>query len=78
MSVNPPLYLISVEERVSVTLWKLATNVEYWTLSSLFGLGRSTVGEIVVETCTAISTHLLSKYVHILSGDKLVDGFESD
>ena len=32
---------------MAVTLWKLATNVEYRTLSELFGLGRSTVGEIV-------------------------------
>ena len=30
---------ISVEKRVAVTLWKLATNVEYQTLSGLFGLG---------------------------------------
>ena len=72
---------MSVEERVAVTLWKLATNIEYRTLSSLFGLGRSTVGEIVVETCKALTNHLLSMHVHIPSGDKLrdiVDGFESD
>ena len=30
---------VSVEERVAVTLWRLATNIEYRTLSSLFGLG---------------------------------------
>lgn len=30
-----------------MTVWKLATNIEYRTLSSLFGLGRSTVGKIV-------------------------------
>ena len=65
---------------MAVTIWKLATNVEYRTLSSLFGLGHSTVGKIVVETCHAIATHLLPQYVQIPSGEKLkeiVDGFES-
>ena len=54
---------VSVEERVAVTIWKLATNIEYRTLASLFGLGRSTVGKIIVETSRAISTHLLPQYV---------------
>ena len=71
---------VSVEERVAVTIWKLATNIEYRTLSSLFGLGRSTVGKIVVETGRAIATHLLPQYVQIPCGEKLkeiVDGFET-
>ena len=65
---------------MAVTLWKLATNVEYRTLSELFGLGRSTVGEIVIETCDAIAAHLLPQYVFIPQGDKLreiVEGFET-
>ena len=69
-----------MEQRVAVTVWKLATNVEYRTLSALFGLGRSTVGKIVVETCNAIATHLLPKYVTVPGKDKLkeiVDGFET-
>ena len=64
---------VSVEERVAVTIWKLTTNIEYRTLASLFGLGRSTVGKTVVETSHAISTHLLPQYVKILDGDKLKD-----
>ena len=71
---------IAVEERVAVTIWKLATNVEYRTLSALFGLGRSTVCTVVVETCHAIATHLLPQYVKIPQGNKLreiVDGFET-
>ena len=71
---------VSVEERVAVTIWKLATNTEYRTLASLFGLGRSTVGKIIVETSHAISTHLLPQYVKIPDGDKLkdiVEGFET-
>ena len=56
---------VSVEEQIAVTAWKLTTNVEYRTLASLFGLGGSTVGEIVVETCEVetcevVTTKLLS------------------
>ena len=50
---------ISVEAQVAVTIWRLATNVEYKTLSELFGIGKSTVGEIVIETSNAIATRLL-------------------
>ena len=32
---------VSVEERVAVDVWKLATNVECRTLLSVFELGRS-------------------------------------
>ena len=42
---------IRVEVRVAVTIWRLATNTEYQTIAALFGLGRSTVGEIVLERC---------------------------
>ena len=54
---------VTVEERVTVTVWKLATNIEYRSLASLFGLGRSTVGKIVLETCNIMATKLLSHYV---------------
>ena len=40
-----------MEARVAITIWKLATNAEYRTIAALFGLGRSTVGEIVLDTC---------------------------
>jgi len=71
---------VSVEQRVAVTVWKLATTVEYRTLSALFGLGRSTIGEIVTETCGAIAKHLLSRFIKVPNGSQLrdiVDGFES-
>ena len=42
---------ISVEKRVVVTLWCLATPYEYRTIVHLFGIARSTVSEIVQETC---------------------------
>ena len=71
---------ISVEQRVAITIWKLATTVEYRTLSALFGVGRSTVGAIVVETCQKIASHLLPRYVKVPEGNSLkeiVQGFET-
>ena len=71
---------IGVEARVAVTVWKLATNIEYCTIAALFGLGRSTVGEIVLDTCCAIVRHLLPRYVHVPWNEKLreiVNGFQS-
>ena len=65
---------------MAVSIWKLATTVEYRTLSALFGLGRSTVGQIVVETCEAITNHLIPRFVKIPDGTQLkdiVDGFEN-
>ena len=38
---------------------------------ALFGLGRSTVGEIVLDTCEAIAVHLMQKSVHLPSHDGL-------
>ena len=34
---------LTFEERVTVTVWKLATNIEYHIQASLYGLDRSTV-----------------------------------
>ena len=64
---------IGVEKRVVVTIWKLATNVEYQTLLALFGLGRCTVCVIVVETCNAITKHLFPWYVSFPMGERLRD-----
>lgn len=71
---------ISVEVRVAVTVWRLATNTEYRTISALFGLGRSTVCEIVLETCEMIAHHLMPRYVAIPNDEglrEIVDGFNS-
>ena len=38
---------ISMQHRVAITIWRLATNVDYRTISHLFDVGVSTVGSIV-------------------------------
>ena len=71
---------VTVEERVAITVWKLATNAEYRTLSALFGLGISTICTIVLETCTMITQHLMPRYVTIPTGSRLrevVEGFKT-
>jgi len=50
---------LSVERRVAVTIWCLATPTEYCTIAHLFGIARSTVCEIVHETCRCIVDVLL-------------------
>ena len=71
---------MELERRVAVTIWRLATNIEYRTLGELLGLGCSTVGKIVLETCQAIAKHLLHVYVHFPKDRELthvIHGFDA-
>ena len=45
---------ISLRERVAITLYRLADTASYRTVSNLFGVGKSTVCQIVLEVCTCI------------------------
>ena len=69
---------ISLKKRVAITIWVLATTVEYRTVGHLFGVARCTVCCIVKDTCKAIITVVLSKYIKFPVGDALnavMDGF---
>ena len=71
---------LSVERRVAVTLWCLATPTEYRTIAHLFGIARSTVCGIVHETCQCILDVLMVDYTKFPSGDRLnqtVDEFKT-
>ena len=70
-------FSISVGERVAISIWKLSTNIEYRTLSELFGIGRSTVCEIVHDTCQHIVINFLPKYVKLPKDDRLKELVES-
>ena len=70
---------VSVEKRVAITLWRLGTNMEYRTISHLFGVGISTACVIVHEVCKAIVDVLLKRYIRIPTGRQamdIVNGFE--
>ena len=59
---------LTVEKRVAITLWCLATPCEYLTVAHLFGVAHSTVCTIVYSTCQAIVNSLLRKYVKFPTG----------
>ena len=67
---------ISVEQRLAVTLWCLATPCEYRTIAHPFGIARSTVCEVVQETCTIIVQTLLHKYIQFPRGNQLHEDIE--
>ena len=70
---------ISLKRRVAITLWVLATTVDYRTVGHLFGVARNTVSIIVHETCVAIVDKLLPIYIQFPAGNelkKVIDGFK--
>ena len=61
---------VPVEQRVALTLWRLATNADYRSISQLFGLGRSTACEIFHKCCSIIAEKLLPCFVQIPLGEE--------
>lgn len=69
---------ISVEKRISICLWHLATGEDFRSLAWRFGVGKSTACEIVNEVCKAIVDMLLSQVIKWPTGEVLhtvLDGF---
>lgn len=64
---------LPVEKRVAVALWRLASNVEYRTISTLFGVGKSTVCRCVRDMCHAIVALLSSIYLRAPDEQELED-----
>ena len=62
---------ISVERRVAITLWRLATNMDYRSIGYLFGVARCTACKIVNEVCTVIAQQLLEQYISVPTGNSL-------
>ena len=62
---------ISVEKRVALTLWFLATNADYRTIGHLFGVSKASVCVIRKQVCRAIVNVLLRKYIALPSGSAL-------
>ena len=72
--------VIQVNHCVAITLWYLATCTEYHMISHLFGVGRSTVCEIVHETVDTIVCVLQREYIRFPVADQqrnTVRGFET-
>uniref|UniRef100_A0A8C3FK40 DDE Tnp4 domain-containing protein n=1 Tax=Chrysemys picta bellii TaxID=8478 RepID=A0A8C3FK40_CHRPI len=66
---------ITVEKRVAIALWKLATPDSYRSVGNRFGVGKSTVGAAVMQVAKAITELLLPKIVTLGNVQVIVDGF---
>lgn len=72
---------VPLRKRIAVALYALSSSAEFRTVASLFGIGRTTVGEIVRDFCEAVCFSLQKKYLNTypLTQEKLkeiVNGFE--
>uniref|UniRef100_A0A8C8SFE4 DDE Tnp4 domain-containing protein n=1 Tax=Pelusios castaneus TaxID=367368 RepID=A0A8C8SFE4_9SAUR len=68
---------LTVEKRVAIALWKLATPDCYRSVGSQFGVGKSTVGAVVMQVCRAINKLLLRRLVTLGNVQDIVDGFDA-
>uniref|UniRef100_A0A8C3FBM1 Putative nuclease HARBI1 n=1 Tax=Chrysemys picta bellii TaxID=8478 RepID=A0A8C3FBM1_CHRPI len=66
---------LTVEKRVVIALWKLATPDSYWSVGNQFGVGKSTVGAAVMQVGKAITELLLRKIVTLGNVQVRVEGF---
>nr|XP_023654070.1 protein ANTAGONIST OF LIKE HETEROCHROMATIN PROTEIN 1-like [Paramormyrops kingsleyae] len=64
---------VPVEKRVAIAIWKFATNIEYSTVSRLFGVGNSTVCQCVQEVCNAVINVLLPIHIAFPNAEKFMD-----
>lgn len=64
---------ISVEKRVAIGIWRLATGSEYRLIQHMFGVGLSTACEITNEFSAAIVACLKEKYIRQPTGNDLRD-----
>ncbi|XP_065405419.1 uncharacterized protein LOC135972214 [Chrysemys picta bellii] len=66
---------LTVQKRVAIALWKLATPDSYRSVANQFGVGKSTVGVVVMQVAKAIVDVLLSKVVTLGNMEAIIDGF---
>lgn len=61
---------LTLEHHVGICLWRLATNVEYRTISHLFGVGISTVCNVVMQVTKVIAQVMLQQFIRIPSEEE--------
>ena len=70
---------VTVEKRVAIALWFLATGADYRTIGHLFGVSKSTVCLAIKNVCSSITSLLLPQYIKFPQGkavDDMVYGFK--
>ncbi|CAM5160712.1 unnamed protein product [Eretmochelys imbricata] len=64
-----------LEKNVAIALWKLATPDCYRSVANQFGVGKSTIGLMLMEVCRAINHILLRKTMTLGNVHDIVDSF---
>ncbi|KAM7175411.1 uncharacterized protein RBU57_001592 [Macrochelys suwanniensis] len=67
---------LTVEKQVAIAIWKLATPDCYRSVANQFGVGKSTVGIVLMQVCKAINCILLRRTVTPGNVQDIVAGFE--
>ena len=62
---------LPVEQRMAITIWRLATNCGYRIIGDLFGVGVSTVCMIVQQTCKAFASSMQQEFMILPTGEQL-------
>ncbi|XP_050811119.1 RING finger protein 141 isoform X1 [Gopherus flavomarginatus] len=66
---------LPVEKRMAIAIWKLATPDSCRSVANQFGVGKSTVGIVLMQVCRAINRILLRRTVTLGNVQDIVDGF---
>ncbi|XP_065413258.1 histone deacetylase 8 isoform X4 [Chrysemys picta bellii] len=66
---------LTIEKRVAIALWKLATPDSYRSVGNQFGVGKSTVGAAVIQVARAIKDLVISRVGTLGNMQAIVDGF---
>ncbi|KAM9133168.1 uncharacterized protein ACDP82_009062 [Pangshura tecta] len=66
---------LPVEKQVAIAIWKLATRDSYRSVRNQFGVGKSTIGIVLMQVCRAINHNLLRRTVTLENVQDIVDGF---
>ncbi|KAM7170969.1 uncharacterized protein RBU57_005431 [Macrochelys suwanniensis] len=66
---------LTVEKRVAIAIWKLATPDSYRSVANQFGVGKSTVGIVLMQVCRAINRILFRRTVTLGNVHDIVAGF---
>ena len=70
---------ISVEKRLAIALWRLATGSYYKTIGYLFGISEASACRICDEVCSLVATKLLPRLIKFPEGaelDEVIEDFE--
>uniref|UniRef100_K7FKP1 DDE Tnp4 domain-containing protein n=1 Tax=Pelodiscus sinensis TaxID=13735 RepID=K7FKP1_PELSI len=66
--------VIPLQKRVAIALWKLSMLDSYRSLGNQFGMGKSTVGAVLMQVVKAINRVLLRRLVCLTDPDAVIQG----